>query len=536
MFSSDCDIFDQDTLPEESLAEPIFLGTGELFSGSFIDPAEESQAAAGEVPREDCSVDSAWGLYVGTPCCGDVFCLGAPDCLSYVPQMRDEAQPKDVCPRDFLERLQKGTEFSLSVAPRHESKVLEDVNHKECVRYIAFNDDTRKRESKPVQLTFEDPVEGVVHCQGYLHLKECDCSTSLIARVKIWKLSAGQFKCKFERRGEKRDNSHLKTVKPANDLYKKTHNSNEKDVAICLRKLRLCDHFEPGTLVFVVVSLENDQEVFIAHTFDATTHKRIGRTIVANAEGQFGYPKPLFSFYPEGNLTFSGEGVLVVLWGTVMFRMEFEFVVDTKTVPSVFKDGWRIGDLLQAPDERRCALVRTRMLLDTVLEGSFPHSMIERTFNDPEMVKDLAYMALESGLDDECFALTFTYNDLVMHYHESSVMNTEIALHALCLGQYALAERLSDELMVDWDLLDDEELAILRDDEKSYDLLDTWGCDRIETVHQFAVCCSHLQFVAVCCSYSAKNRSRFFMKLLHVLVTWRTWSTLKRNLLTAQPT
>jgi len=62
------------------------------------------------------------------------------------------------------------------------------------------------------------------------------------------------------------------------------------------------------------------------------------------------------------------------------------------------------------------------------------------------------------------------------------VMNTEIALHALCLGQYALAERLSDELMVDWDLLDDEELAILRDDEKSYDLLDAWGCDRIETV------------------------------------------------------
>jgi hypothetical protein len=278
------------------------------------------------------------------------------------------------------------------------------------------------------------------------------------------------------------EEADLQTLELAKDAYKKAKTSDEKDVAICLRKLHLCDHFEPGTLVFVVVSLENDQEVFIAHTFDATTHKRIGITIVANAEGQFGYPKPLFSFYPEGNLTFSGEGVLVVLWGTVMLRVEPDFVVDTKTVPSVFKDGWRIGDLLQAPDEHRCALVRTRMLLDTVLEGSFPHSMIERTFNDPEMVKDLAIMALEAGPDDVCFALTSAYNDLVMHYRESSVMNTEIALHALCLGQYASAERLSDELMVDWDLLDDEELAILRDDEKSYDLLDAWGCDRIETV------------------------------------------------------
>jgi hypothetical protein len=482
MFSSDCDIFDQDTLPKESLAEPIFFGTGGLFSGSSIDPAEESQAAAGEVPREDYSMDFNLDFDNPSPCCANVFCLGGPDCLSSVPQMRDEAQPKGVCPRDCFERLQKGTEISLLLVNRGESKVLEGVDRKRCVRYIAFKDGTRKRESKPVLLTFEDSVEGVVQCQGYLHLKECDCSTSLIARVKVWKLSDGQFKCKFESRGEKRDNSHLKTVKPANDLYKKAHNSNEKDVAICLRKLHLCDHFEPGTLVFVVVSLENDQEVFIARTFDATTHKRIGITIVANAEGLYGYPKPLFSFYPEGNLTFTGEGVLVVLWGTVMLRMEFEFVVDTKTVPSVFKDGWRIGDLLQGPDEHRCALVRTRMLLDTVLEGSFPHSMIERTFNDPEMVNDLAIMALEAGSDDVCFALTSTYNDLVMHYRESSVMNTEIALHALCLGQYALAERLSDELMVDWDLLDDEELAILRDDEKSYDLLDAWGCDRIETV------------------------------------------------------
>ncbi len=79
-----------------------------------------------------------------------------------------------------------------------------------------------------------------------------------------------------------------------------------------------------------MVSLENDQEVFIARTWDATTQKQIGIAILANPEGRQGYPKPLMSLYPEGNLTFSGEGALVVLWGTVMLRMEPDLVVDMK--------------------------------------------------------------------------------------------------------------------------------------------------------------------------------------------------------------
>ncbi len=148
----------------------------------------------------------------------------------------------------------------------------------------------------------------------------------------------------------------------------------------------------------------------------------------------------------------------------------------------MYKDGELIGDLLQGPDEHNCVLIRTSTLLEILLDGELPDSIIERTFNDPEVLCDCANTALEEGKDVECFELASAYNDAVSHYDECSVMNTEVAYKALCLGRYALAERLSDELLVDWDLLDDEELETLQGDDKSYKLVKEYGCNRIRTV------------------------------------------------------
>lgn len=88
-------------------------------------------------------------------------------------------------------------------------------------------------------------------------------------------------------------------------------------------------------------------------------------------------------------------------------------------------------------------------------------------------MRAFAWQALELEMDEELVQLASAFNGLVVSYDKGSWMNTELANQALCLGRHELAERLcGDDLLVDWELLDEFDLSILRDDKKAVDLLD----------------------------------------------------------------
>lgn len=90
-------------------------------------------------------------------------------------------------------------------------------------------------------------------------------------------------------------------------------------------------------------------------------------------EGLLGYPRPLACLYPEGNLTLTGEGTLVIFWGFGMLHMEPGLEIDESDGRSVYKDDDRVGTIVRPQDEHGCVLIQTSVLLDLMMAAELPN-------------------------------------------------------------------------------------------------------------------------------------------------------------------